>query len=291
MYTCLSPWALGISLDWESCLTLAAAGGFQGIDCRIERASSPAQIRRGLERHGLRAGGVGLPLDFRGGEEKYRRGLEELPEIGRKAREIGAVRFTTWIPSFSDELPWKEDFRFHVERLGPAARILEEQGCRLGLEFLGPRTVREGHRYGFIRTMEQMLELCEAVGPNAGLLLDSWHWYTSLGTVEEIRSLENRHVVYVHINDAPAGIPVERQRDTVRRLPGATGIIDLAGFLGALGHIGYNGPVTPEPFDPELKDAPPEEAAALAEQAQKDIRSKWHLLKQMADMNWEATQA
>jgi len=263
MYTCLNPGAVGIGLDWESCLALAAANGFQGIDCPVGPHSSAAEIRGGLDRHGLRAGGVGLPVDFRASEEKYRPGLEGLPEIGRKAREIGAVRFYTWILSYSDHLPWKENFRFHVERLGPAARILAEQGCRLGLEFLGPRTVREGHRYGFIRTVEQMLELCEAVGPNAGLLLDSWHWYTSLGTVEEIQSLENRQVVYVHINDAPADVPVEKQMDTVRRLPGDTGVIDLAGFLGALRRAGYDGPVTPEPFAPELKDAPPEEAAAM----------------------------
>lgn len=53
-------------------------------------------------------------------------------------------------------------------------------------------------------------------GPNAGLLLDSWHWHTSLGTVDELRALTNDQVVYVHVNDAPPGIPVEEQYDYVR---------------------------------------------------------------------------
>jgi threonine dehydrogenase-like Zn-dependent dehydrogenase len=168
----------------------------------------------------------------------------------------------TWILSFSDDLPWKENFRFHARRLEPVARILGEHGCRLGLEFLGPKTLREGHRYSFIHTMEQMLDLCDAVGPNCGLLLDAWHWYTSLGTVEELLNLDNQQVVYVHINDAPAGIPMEQHLDNNRRLPGETGVIDLAGFLGALRHIGYDGPVVPEPFVPALKELAPAEAAA-----------------------------
>ena len=40
----------------------------------------------------------------------------------------------------------------------------------------------------------------DAVGSNAGLLLDSWHWHTSLGTVDEIRALKNGQVVAVDSN-------------------------------------------------------------------------------------------
>jgi len=46
----------------------------------------------------------------------------------------------------------------------------------------------------------------------------------------------------------------------VRRLPGETGVEDVAGFLGALRTIGYDGPVVPEPFVKELGELPPEEA-------------------------------
>ena len=44
--------------------------------------------------------------------------------------------------------------------------------------------------------------------------------------------------------------------------PAETGVIDIAGFLQALQSIGYNGPVTPEPFKNELKDLP-DDAARL----------------------------
>jgi len=48
--------------------------------------------------------------------------------------------------------------------------------------------------------------------------------------------------------------------DLVRRLPGETGVIDIVGFLKALKEIGYDGPVTPEPFDKSLKEMPKDEA-------------------------------
>jgi sugar phosphate isomerase/epimerase len=67
-------------------------------------------------------------------------------------------------------------------------------------------------------------------------------------------------VVYVHVNDAPAGVPVDEQVDNVRALPGETGVIDIAGFLQALQAIGYDGPVVPEPFKQELNTLPSDEA-------------------------------
>ena len=62
------------------------------------------------------------------------------------------------------------------------------------------------------------------------------------------------------MNDAPAGRPKDEMKDSPREMPGATGVIDIAGFLRALKEIGYDGPVTPEPFKNELKDLPNDEA-------------------------------
>ena len=134
----------------------------------------------------------------------------------------------------------------------PAA-ILAEHGIRLGLEFLGPKTLRDGHPHAFIHTVQGMLELCDAVGPNAGLLLDAWHWYTSGHDPADLELLSNQNVVDVHVNDAPTGIPIDEQVDGVRCLPGNTGVVDLDTFLGALTRIGYDGPVVVEPFYAPLR--------------------------------------
>ena len=65
--------------------------------------------------------------------------------------------------------------------------------------------------------------------------------------------LTNDQIVNVHVNDAPKGIPLDQLIDNKRALPTATGVIDLKGFINALVHIGYDGPVTCEPFDDALR--------------------------------------
>ncbi|MCX5675444.1 MAG: sugar phosphate isomerase/epimerase [Planctomycetota bacterium] len=267
MYRCLNPGAIGVKLPWMECLPLAAASGFEGFDVPIDPAVPASKYKDALAAHGLRPGGAGLPVDFRGDEKKFEDGLARLEPIAARAAEVGITRFATWILPFSDTRPFKENFRWHAGHLGRAAKVLATHGCSLGLEFIGPKTCRKGRKYPFVRTMEQMLELAEAVGPNVGLLLDAWHWYTSLGTVEDILALDAKQVVYVHINDAPGGIAVDAQVDNVRALPGETGVIDLVGFLGALRGIGYEGPVTPEPFKKELAALPPAEAVRRAGEA------------------------
>ena len=122
--------------------------------------------------------------------------------------------------------------------------------------------------------MAGMLELADAIGTgNVGLLLDSWHWYTSGGTVDDILGLRAEQVVYVHVNDAPAGVPRDEQLDHIREMPGATGVIDIAGFLGALAKIGYDGPITAEPFKKELGELPAQEACRRTSEALDKILS------------------
>jgi sugar phosphate isomerase/epimerase len=109
------------------------------------------------------------------------------------------------------------------------------------------------------------LELIAAIDrPNVGLLLDCFHWYTSRGTLGQLEGLSAAQVVYVHVNDAPAGVDVDEQLDDVRLLPGASGMIELVGFLRALDRIGYDGPVAVEPFDAALARVPPAERVRLA---------------------------
>jgi sugar phosphate isomerase/epimerase len=267
MYECFNAGALGIRMEWEESLPLARSAGFEGIDVPLGADRPASQINDLLAEHGLLPGGSNLPVDYRGAQDAFEMGLVSLPDLAKLSAAVGQTRFITWILPFSDTLTMKENFRLHAQRLGACARVLAAHGCRLGLEFIGPKTCRQGHKYPFVRTMEQMLDLCEAVGPNAGLLLDSWHWYTSLGTIEDLLTIANRDVVYVHVNDAPAGIAVDAQQDLVRTLPGATGVEDLPGFLGALRTVGYDGPVVVEPFDQSLAALSPGEAARRAGEA------------------------
>lgn len=287
MFPCLSPGAIGIKASLEESLRLAREYGFGGLDVpiheveRIATAKSPEAVRQMYADAGVCPGCWGLPVNWRAEETKYHEELANLPRLAALGQAIGATRVTTWITPASDDLPFAENFRFHVARFQPIARILAEHGCRLGLEFIGPQTSRNGRKYGFLHTMDGMLALCAAVGDNVGLLLDSWHWYTSHGTLAELDHLNNEQVVYVHINDAPAGVPVDEQIDNVRCLPGETGVIDLVGFLRRLAAIGYDGPVTPEPFSQKVRQMSPAEAARTTALA---LRGVW----QAAGLAWPA---
>ena len=151
------------------------------------------------------------------------------------------------------------------------AEILQDHGIRLGIEFIGPKTFRNGKKFEFIYGLTDTLKLCTDLGPNTGLLLDLWHWYTSHGTQAELDNLTNQQVVAVHINDAPAGIPVDEQMDLVRCLPGETGVLDIAGFLKALQRAGYDGPVTIEPFSKRVNEMAPQDALRTTAEAMNKV--------------------
>lgn len=275
VYTCLSPGAIGVRLPFEEAARLAAAHGFQGIqiDAGYVQKEGPGRVREFLESVGLKPGSFGLPLNLReSNEAAYQEALGQLEAKAKAAREAGCTRCSTWIPSWDESRPFAEAFAFYRDRLKPAARILADQGIVFGLEFLGPKTLRAGKPFEFIHTIEGMLELCDAIGTgNVGLLLDAWHWYTSGAGEKELEGLTAANVVDVHINDAPAGLSIDEQVDNVRCLPGETGVIPITPFLQSLAKMGYQGPVTPEPFSARLHQLPPEEAIRETAEAVKKV--------------------
>lgn len=280
-YKTLGPGSLGVKADSRRSLELAVRYGFEGIEPRpgdFENASD-AGIGEWLEEmksKGVRYGAAGLPADFRGDDDRFRKDLEQLPRRAALLRRLGVTRAATWITPGHPELPFAENFERHRKRLGECARVLKDHGLRLGLEFVGPKTSRARARHPFIHDQKGMMELAAAIGTgNVGLLLDSWHWYTSHGTVEGLRKLRNEDVVHVHVNDAPPGIPVDEQVDNRRRLPTATGVIDLKGFINALAGIGYDGPVECEPFDADLRA---QGEAAILEQTRDALGRLWGLV-------------
>ena len=121
-------------------------------------------------------------MDFRSDGETYRAGVADLPGYARLAQGLGSPWCFTWIWPFSDTLDDAANMTYHVDRLRPIARILADHGCQLGLEFVGPETMRAWHPYAFIHTIDGALELGQRIGTgNTSLLLDCWHWYTPNG--------------------------------------------------------------------------------------------------------------
>jgi sugar phosphate isomerase/epimerase len=259
MFKNLSPGAIGIrGTSLPQAIELAAKAGFEGIDFSIREAAALAD-EHGLQHvhdlfqdAGVRPGQWGLRVAWNN-DEQLQRDLEQLPKLAALGRQLGCTRTATWVTPCSDERTYEENFQWHTARFRPIAEILSEHNCRLGLEFIGPKTSRVRHRYEFIYTLEGMMELAEAIGTgNVGLLLDAWHLYTSGGSVQDLDQITAQDVVTVHVNDAPAGVSRDEQIDNVRCLPMETGVIDLPGLLGKLQAMGYDGPVTSEPFSKRI---------------------------------------
>ncbi len=274
MFKSLTAGALGVKGSLEELIDYAKRAGFQGVDVGISEIASLVNARGAVHVKslfadaGLKIGAWGLPVNWRGGRAEYNAGLSKLPDFAAAGAAVGALRVSQWVPSASEDRKFGENFRWHIERLKPIAEILSAHGCRLGLEFLGPRTLRVDKPYGFIHSMDGMLALAHAIGTgNVGLLLDCWHWYTGLGTVSDLMALTREDVVHVHVNDAPERVDVADQIDNERALPGETGVIDLVGFLKALKNIGYDGPVSPEPFSQSVREMAAQDAVQTTHDA------------------------
>jgi len=270
MYKALNTGAIGVRADFARAVELASKHGFKGIYISPGEVLriGPDKARQMLENHYLVAAGFGLPVEYRRDEETFRKGLAELPRQAEAAAAVGCTRCSTWITPASNDRTFEENFEFHRQRLGEVAKILANYKIRFALEFVGPKTSRAGRKHEFIYTGPPMLKLCEAIGTgNCGLLLDCWHWYTSGGTVEDFSRYSNASIVDVHVNDAPAGVPVEEQKDNVRGMPGETGVIDIRGFLQGLKKIGYDGPLMAEPFSDRLRKMEAEDAVRATKES------------------------
>jgi sugar phosphate isomerase/epimerase len=267
--------AIGVQVPLPEAVALAQRFGFEAVDpdagfLAKQGAGQVETLVADLKSRGLAWGAASLPVEFRRDGARFQSDVKALPAVAEALRRAGVTRVGTWLSPAHRDLTYLANFKQHTARLREVAGILDGQGVRLGLEYVGPKTSWTSARYPFIHTMAEMKDLIAAVDrPNVGLVLDSWHWYNAGDGEAEILSLTNRDVVACDLNDAPAGVPLERQRDSVRDLPCATGVIDVKTFLGALVKIGYDGPVRAEPFKAELRKMPREEAVKTTAEAMK----------------------
>lgn len=282
MEKALGAGAIGLrGLPLVEAVGLAKEAGFGAVVFDIREVARLAEergvegVREVFARDGVRPASWGVPVAYRQ-DDGWDEELRALPALARVARELGCPRATAGVWPGSDERGYDENVEWHLERLRPIAEALAAEGCRLGLEFIGPRTFRAPYRYEFVSTLGGAMDLAEAIGTgNVGVLLDAWHLHASGGSVGEVARLAAEDVVMVHVNDAPAGVPVEELIDQERELPLATGVIDLVGFMGALREIGYDGPVMPEPFNKPLEELAAVDPVAAAKEAGRSMDALW----------------
>ncbi|MFP3895860.1 MAG: sugar phosphate isomerase/epimerase family protein [Anaerolineales bacterium] len=263
MYKTLAPGPIGVELPFEESARLAAEYGFEGITVSGDdiKRMGVKTMRQILEVNDLLPGLTGIPVNFREDDATFEADMENLPAFAQNMSRLGCKRAATWFKPWHETLSFEEHFEQLRDRTTRICEVLGEYDMRYGLEFVGPKTSREGNPNPFIHDIDGLLELIRAVdAENLGFLLDSYHWYTSGGTARDLQKLSDELVVAVHVNDAPAGVPRDEQLDPVRAMPGETGVIDIETFMGELCRMDYSGPVIVEPFSERIRSLRDEEA-------------------------------
>ncbi|MGO1408855.1 MAG: sugar phosphate isomerase/epimerase family protein [Brachybacterium sp.] len=268
MFSTLSPGALGLDLDHPRAVDLAAAHGFGGVDpdlghFRTLGLAGTAEHAAAVREKGLQWGMAGLPIALDAPTEDFRRALTDLPADLELLAAAGVTRVGTWIRPMHQELDHRQNWRLHLGRITLVAALLEDAGIRLGLEYIGPKTLWSTERFPFLHSLRETRELIAETGAeNVGLILDTYHWHTAGEDAAQLEGLTDADIASADLNDARADRELDEQQDLDRRLPFDTGVIDLDGFLRALGAAGYTGPVKIEPFMASLAERPVDEVLA-----------------------------
>ena len=279
MYKNLNLGALGHGgVSFDVACELAKQYNFAGIDLdlgylgNLAKTTSLQNAKDWFAATGLRPGAIGLNLAWResDSDRAYVDSFSGFVEDVKLAAEFGCTRCFTWVMPRSDKHDFYQHFDLVFPRLKRAVDLLGLYGMMFGLEFVGPNTLRTGQKFDFVHTMDGMRTFMAALGmdaKNTGILLDAFHWWTAHGTLTELTHLDAKEIVYVHLNDATQGRNADEQIDQEREMVGATGVLPIKAFLDALRTIGYDGPLTVEPFNAGIKAMSPQNAAAVTSAA------------------------
>lgn len=269
MKIALTPGSIQVKASQEEVIEFAKQYGFEaaepfGAHLATLSATQLGELSAKVKAYGLHWAAAGLPVEFRRTDAAFQSDFEKLPAISKALQRAGVTRVGTYIMPTSDELTYTANLKQHAARLGQVAQVLADNGQRLGLEYVGPKTLWTLRKYPFVHCMAEMKDLIAAINkPNVGFVLDSWHWYTAGETAKDLETLTNQDIISCDLNDAPVNLPIDQQIDSKRELPMVSGVIDLKSFLNTLHRIGYDGPVRAEPFNSTLRAMTREQALAV----------------------------
>jgi sugar phosphate isomerase/epimerase len=255
MYKNLSPSAVGVFGRQSEFVEIALTHRFKGLEIDITEILKRAQsgnIRqacRYLCSASMAIGGFELPMQWAADEKQIQTELVRMGPLLETCTALGADRCYTTVRPTADQLPFHENFQFHVERLRQVADALAPANVKLGLSFLSAASDRTDGGFQFIYQPDSLLLLIDSVQrDNVGLLLDTWHWFVGGGDLEKLPKLRGEQVIGVRLADMPAGVDLANITNEQRLMPGDGGVIDAAAVLSVLDEIDFDGPVSVAPW-------------------------------------------
>jgi sugar phosphate isomerase/epimerase len=256
--------SIGHVLSFPESCRLAEKFGFDAVnaDRFFLREQGPLEAVDLMKQHNIQPGAFAFSAAFNGcySDSDFEQSLKGFEEDLSLCREAGFNCCVGYVQPSSETLDYYDHFALLSGRLKRLKPLLETYDVRLGLEFIGPTTMRIRRKFDFIHTMDGIRSLIAAASAQncVGFKLDSIHWYTSGAGLLNIEKLSPEEVVYVELSD---GLKGDYDRFTLpefqRELPGVTGTIDITGMLRKLDAIGFHGPVVVEPWDEQLRKRNP----------------------------------
>jgi sugar phosphate isomerase/epimerase len=231
----------------------ASAAGFAGIGIHLNdlKTLNTADVADILSDNNLELGEIEFFAGWAapGSESAARETLEEVRELA--ASTGGGDHLSS-----GDFGGGPLDIAGAATRLQIAAEAVADVGLKIAIEAFAWSAINS------VPTARDLLARVDA--PNAGHLLDVWHFYNTGSTAESITDLDVTTVAAVQLNDGPRVHDnfLWHARNT-RLLPGE-GDLDVRGFVTALKSIGYDGPFGIESSYPEFRQLDAGEAAARA---------------------------
>ena len=238
----------------------AAAAGFTGIGLHSD--DLPRTVAAGVDvadmQAVLRLNGLELvEIEFLGGWAFAPSGISPaLAGIEAVADALGGRQVSAG--EFSGDTPLDTD-----EALDAAAGALRANADRLAER--GLLVALESFPWSALRNTRVAIELLRrAAAPNAGLLIDVWHFYNGGGDPGVLVDLPAAGITGFQLNDGPlVHENFLHHARAERRLPGE-GELDVVGLIRAARRAGFTGPYCVEANTPEFRALPVHEAARRA---------------------------
>lgn len=237
---------------------LAARHGIEAISATADLFDDAALARETdalMKDNGLKWGLLPMTADYYYWDltdEAFDDALKRLAQRAAVAEKLGVTHAYNhvWPASFRE---FDENFEWHVRRVKAVTEVLNDHGVQYGLEFLGPHELRTWQKHEFVHSLAGVLAIADATGGKAGVAFDSFHWYCSgNGCPDDLLYMAQHtdRLVALHLNDAVAGVPFDKQQDMQRRLPMETGVIDTRDILCRFKAAENDSLYMIEPFEP-----------------------------------------
>jgi 2-keto-myo-inositol isomerase len=246
--------------DFRTCMEGWAKAGIQAAEPDLvkareyEMANGPGSARKLMDALGLVAYSSTNQLNLEESGARRAQAVEDLKWKVAMAESLGASRIV--IPSTADQPHVLADYEQVKANLFECGEIAKPHKVALMVEF-----TRNSRLINNVRTA---LDLVRGLKhPHIKFMLDVYHLWAGPSKFEDLDLIEPGEIHHVHFADTPRLPPLEVAEQKDRAFPGE-GIAPLQKILNKLVERGYNGALSLELFDMDVRRTDPAIIAARA---------------------------